>query len=78
MKLLASIPPMYETVYVVCDTYIEGSIKTSERVICRMKSCQNIEVAKRRAIGDGKKFRIFDQVTPLNQAHKWFSLPVVW
>ena len=30
-NLLASIPPTYETIYVVCDTYLEGSIKTVER-----------------------------------------------
>ena len=30
-KLLASIPSRYDTVYVVCDTYLEGSIKSAER-----------------------------------------------
>ena len=30
-KLLASIPSRYETVYVVCDTYLKGSIKSAER-----------------------------------------------
>ena len=30
-KLLASIPSSYDTVYVVCDTYLEGSIKSAER-----------------------------------------------
>ena len=29
-KLLASIPSRYDTVYVVCDTYLEGSIKSAE------------------------------------------------
>ena len=32
IKLHASIPSTYKTVYVVCDRYLEGSIKSSERV----------------------------------------------
>ena len=30
-KLLPSIPSRYNTVYVVCDTNLEGSIKSTER-----------------------------------------------
>ena len=30
-KLLASVPLRYDTVYVVCDAYLEGSIKSAER-----------------------------------------------
>ena len=33
-KLLASIPSRYDTVYVVWDTYLEGSIKSAERQRC--------------------------------------------
>ena len=33
-KLLASISSRYDTVYVVWDTYLEGSIKSAERQTC--------------------------------------------
>ena len=44
VKLMNSIPPSYQTVYVVCDTYESGSIKTCERDTrgvgerCKLKS----------------------------------------
>ena len=55
-KILGSIPNQYNTVYIVCDTYKIGSIKSGERMLCGDFKVYMLETPDRKLLFDMTTF----------------------